>query len=116
MLEVPKQDQEHFDAVMKFAEANGLKEQLEQALDRLRNYSYYPDDPESVEKKCTLRRDYAPHSFAFEIYRPDPEKPGEWVFWFNGGLIFQGPKNPANGSAPSFTVSLAEGTGWFMHT
>ena len=34
----------------------------------------------------------------------------------NGGLIFQGPGLPADGSFPSLTVSLASGTGWFCHT
>jgi hypothetical protein len=31
-------------------------------------------------------------------------------------LIYQGPNCPADGSFPSLCVSLAPGTGWFVHT
>lgn len=64
--------------------------------------------------ECELYCDFAPLSFAFTmfIFKED----GERVPWFSGGLIYEGPNVPANGSAPSFTVSLEPGHGWFVHT
>jgi hypothetical protein len=41
---------------------------------------------------------------------------GQRKFSFNGGLIYQGPDSPADGSFPSLCVGLASGTGWFCHT
>jgi hypothetical protein len=63
-----------------------------------------------------LSGDFAPRSFSFCHYIL-PEKAGEKrQFGMNGGLIYQGPVSPADGSFPSLTVSLASGTGWFCHT
>jgi hypothetical protein len=62
--------------------------------------------------------DVAPYSFSFAHFalpKVTDEKP-ERKFWFNGGLIYQGPSVPADGSFPSLTVSLTPGTGWFCHT
>lgn len=40
-----------------------------------------------------------------------------WQHWFNGGLIYQGPAQPADGGFPSLTVSLdSTKHGWFVHT
>jgi hypothetical protein len=42
---------------------------------------------------------------------------GEYVSWFGGGLIYQGPDVPADGSFPSLTVSMnPTRIGWFVHT
>ena len=49
--------------------------------------------------------DFAPHSLCFSQPRG-----------LHGGFIYQGPDSPADGGAPSFTVSLAGGVGWFCHT
>ena len=47
---------------------------------------------------------------------PAYARSGERTFSYNGGMIYQGPSCPADGSFPSLTVSLASGTGWFCHT
>lgn len=113
---------EYLDAVKRFAQTMGLADQLQSRLDYLNAYAYHPDDTSfhcRTEKRCVLGKDFAPHSFSFAMYERDPEQPDNpdaWKFWFQGGLIYQGPDSPANGSGPSFTVSLAEGTGWFVHT
>ena len=52
-----------------------------------------------------LGKDFAPYSFDFALYRPGAKDARKFVF--NGGLIFQGPSCPADGSFPSLTVSLA---------
>lgn len=55
---------------------------------------------------ATLWIDFAPYSFGVTF-----------PTGIAGGLIFQGPSNPANGSAPSFTVSMdSSAVGWFLHT
>lgn len=95
--------QEYFDEVLKFAIERGLKEQLEKQLNYLDGYSGRQNT------LCKLYPDHAPHSFNFVMHR-DGQR------WFNGGLIFQSPDCPADGSFPTLTVSLAEGTGWFVHT
>lgn len=64
--------------------------------------------------RCVLYRDWAPLSFSFRIERRDLN--GEWVHWFNGGLIYSGPDVPLDGSMPSLTVSLTPYTGWGVHT
>jgi hypothetical protein len=64
-----------------------------------------------------LSYDFAPHSFSFAHYAlPNFTEDGERQFWFDGGLIYQGPESPANGLGPSLCVSPANGTGWFCHT
>jgi uncharacterized protein DUF4120 len=104
--------QEHFDKVKAFAKEQGLLEQLEKQLNYLNFYGGGEEDPNYC--RCDLYYDFAPYSFSFVLYRTrEGEEP---KMLMNGGLIFQGPKNPANGMAPSYTVSLAEGTGWFVHT
>ena len=64
--------------------------------------------------QCCLGYDFAPHSFAFAMFRPGPGEARKFIY--NGGLIFQGPSCPGDGSFPSLTVSLSSGTGWFCHT
>jgi hypothetical protein len=110
---------EHFEKVMQFAAQMGLVEQLYSRLDYLSSYANrkgctYAKD-EGKNTRCYLYSDFAPHSFAFTMMRQE-ELDGEWEMWFNGGLIYQGPECPADGSAPSFTVSLDKATGWFIHT
>ena len=85
----------------------GLSAQLERQLDYLATYGGH-------NYQCVLGNDFAPHSFDFALYRPGAKDARK--FFFNGGLIYQGPSCPADGSFPSLTVSLASGTGWFCHT
>ena len=100
MLEIL--DQEYYEEVIEFVDSIGLRKQFNEQIYRLTGFY----DAKAV---CKLGKDFAPHSFSFAVYL-------DGKFKFNGGLIYQGPDSPANGSAPSFTVSLAEGTGWFIHT
>lgn len=98
--------------VIVFAKTAGLYPQLEKQLLYLSTYGD-PDGDETYSR-CDLYKDFAPHSFAFVMYRRSED--GEYKRWFNGGLIYQGPDCPAGGGPPSFTVSLTSGTGWFVHT
>jgi hypothetical protein len=100
--------------VREFARAMGLSSQLERQLCWLDNYA---DHENERKRQCILHDDFAPHSFTFCHYRlPAFTEDGARKFNFNGGLIYQGPSCPADGSFPSLTVSLAGGTGWFCHT
>jgi hypothetical protein len=110
---------EHLEAVRAFARSIHLEDQLQRQLDFLRNYgqSGVPHDamPDgSRQNLCVLERDFAPYSFAFGVF--GPERDGKRKFLFNGALVYQGPGHPADGGFPSLCVSLAEGTGWFIHT
>ena len=101
------EDLDHLEQVREIARTADLSEQLERQLHYLANYGHHGN-------QCVLGKDFAPHSFSFAIYRPGPKDGRKFVF--NGGLIFQGPSQPADGSFPSLTVSLSSGTGWFCHT
>ncbi len=95
--------------VREFARSMGLSEQLERQL------HYLAGNRDG--RQCVLGYDFAPHSFAFANYvLPSHTANGQRHFSYNGGLIYQGPTSPADGSFPSLTVSLASGTGWFAHT
>jgi hypothetical protein len=102
----------HLENVRDFARRMGLSEQLERQLSFLGNGRCWGND-----SQCELRTDFAPHSFTFAHHiLPRASKSGKRAFVFNGGLIYQGPDSPADGSFPSLTVSLSSGTGWFCHT
>lgn len=83
------------DDIKPFAEKIGLTQQMLQSL-------FWLGGPSQV-RAAGLLWDHAPHSLCFSngLY---------------GGWIYQGPDSPANGGAPSFTVSLTPGVGWFAHT
>jgi hypothetical protein len=105
---------DRLEQVREFARSIGLSEQLERQLNYLHGYGSHDDAP---KRQCVLGYDFAPHSFSFARYvLPTSSKDGTRKFWFNGAMIWQGPSCPADGSFPSLTVSLAEGTGWFCHT
>lgn len=104
MLKLYKQHEkttERWSEIKKHAKAMGLQRQLARQLRALHRMSF--------GGVCLLGYDFAPLSMGFSVQRN-----GRTVI--NGGLIYQGPGSPADGSAPSFTVSLATGTGWFLHT
>jgi hypothetical protein len=106
-------DPDYLESVRAFARRIGKHEQLQKQLDYLSTYG----ETDEYETLCQLGKDFAPHSFSFRVLRVkrgDLESTA--TFRFNGGLIYQGPDSPADGSFPSLTVSLAEGTGWFVHT
>lgn len=101
---------EYLEEVREFARAIGRQSHLEHALTR------FSDEWFGADCRTVLGKDFAPYSFTFAVYQlPKPgEADGRLVI--HGGLIYQGPTSPADGSAPSFCVSLAEGIGWFTHT
>jgi hypothetical protein len=66
--------------------------------------------------RTVLFRDFAPHSFIFTVQRVD-DTGQKWERCMNGGLIYSGPDQPLDGSAPAFTVSMGESEiGWSVHT
>ena len=95
--------QEHLDYVRKFAAERGLTDQLQSKLDYLDTYA----GRENTE--CHLFQDFAPYSFEFVMLRGG-------VRWFNGGMIYQGPDQPGDGSFPALTVSLDSSHGWTINT
>jgi hypothetical protein len=50
------------------------------------------------------------------ILQPAYTESGQRKFLYNGGLIYQGPGPPGDGSFPSLSLSLTRGMGWFVHT
>ena len=107
---------ERFTEAKAFAEKMGLSEQFQSQLDYLDTYANGPGCTYAKEDgkntKCVLYSDRAPYSFGFVVWKFD----GSWNMWFEGGLIYEGPGCPADGSAPSFTVSLNPSNGWHIHT
>jgi hypothetical protein len=104
-------DEEQLDRleqVREFARSMGLSEQLERQL------HYLAGNRDG--RQCVLGYDFAPHSFSFAHYVLGSHTAnGQRHFSYNGGLIYQGPNCPGDGSSPSLSVSLASGTGWFAH-
>lgn len=97
----------------------GLRPQLIGQLQYLSEYASGPgcefDREKGGETRCMVYKDWAPHSFKLLMQgRKAPDQPWERIY--NGGLVYQGPDCPADGSFPSLTVSFAEGDGWFVHT
>jgi len=94
---------EHFRSCAAYADRIGLSEQFVCMFGRLKMIA------KNLGGTLHVTKDFAPHSMVFSIER-------ERVCLLNGGLIYQGPTQPANGSFPSLTVSLHNDTGWFIHT
>lgn len=97
---------DHFAKVMKFAIENGCADKLTERLAYLAGY-------QEGLNTCELHSDWAPNSFEFLMKRPDGTR------WFNGGLIYSGPGQPLNGSAPALTVGIGIDSsvhGWSVHT
>lgn len=89
---------EHLAAVEAFAKSVGAEEQLVKQIDYLRNYG-------GGNWKIRLGRDWAQHSFTVTWLRWSRAKE-EFVLAYNGGLLYGGPGQPRDGSAPAFSVSL----------
>jgi hypothetical protein len=101
------------DTVLFATEVNAL----EKLASKIHYLECYADPEKKGEARCTLYHDFAPHSFAFTIEKK--LKDGSWSLWFNGGLIYSGPGQPADGSMPALSVNV-EGTpaghDWSVHT
>lgn len=112
------QDVDYYNQVCDFANNNDLFEQFKQQIDFLDTYANRPgcmyDIDKGMNTRCKLYKDFAPYSFQFVMEKTDNGK--DWKFWFNGGLIYQGPTQPLDGSFPALTVSFNKNTGWSIHT
>jgi len=105
--------QEAYSEALEFAEKIGLKEQLISKIEYLNSYANSEDDPNNT--KCMLYKDWAPYSFGFTMLKKN--KAGEYVRWFNGGLIFHGSHdNGGDGSYPTLSVNVSPQNGWSIHT
>ena len=100
------QDPYHFATVLEWAVANKCHDKLIEKLDYLGNYS-------DEATTCWLYSDFALNSFKFVMERADGMR------WFSGGLIYSGPTQPLDGSAPALTVGIdidSSVHGWSVHT
>ena len=100
------EDPAHFATVFEWAVANKCHDKLMQRLDYLGHYS-------DEATTCRLYKDFAPNSFEFLMERADGTR------WFNGGLVYSGPTQPLDGSAPALTVGIGIDSsvhGWSVHT
>lgn len=104
--------EEHLAKTKEFAKKVGKMDNLQQRLDYLANYACPENDPEHT--KCELMHDFAPHSFYFNMLVKKKDT-GEYVHWFNGGLIWHGPGS-SGGSYPTLSVNLGPNDGWSVHT
>ncbi len=99
-------DPEHFLSVLKWAAEHDCATKLAERLNYLATYA-------NGDNICELYRDFAPHSFEFLMKHADGSR------WFNGGLIYSGPSQPLNGSAPALTVGIGVDNSqhnWSVHT
>jgi len=108
---------ERFEQVKKFAKEVGAIDEFQSGIDYLSSFG-----GNESKVKCVLFTDFADLSFRFVMYSMNHQSKKFEEFWFNGGLIYSGPGQPSDGSAPSFTVSLdsdaAKGKShkWSVHT
>lgn len=97
--------EEHFAEVTAFAKQAEASEALTNALSRLKNLA--------GDGTAYLHKDFAPLSFAFMIL----DKAGKRDLV--GGMIYSGPSQILNGSAPTYTVGVEPPSidhKWSIHT
>lgn len=97
--------EEHFKHVMDFAKQHACEEAL---ISKLRRLQEYGDGTTTF-----LHQDFAPLSFAFLVQ----DAAGRRVLV--GGLIYSGPNQRLDGSAPAYSVSVDPPTNehrWSIHT
>ena len=106
--------EEHLAAVRAHADALGAqaRQSLEEQLSYLEHFA-------GDTCECELSKDFAPWSFSFVLYKVLEGQ--ERRRWFNGGLIYYGPRESGVG-APQLSVSLNVFTDagakarWEVHT
>ena len=99
---------DHYNAVLDFAIKNHAEAQLRSRLARLEQMCNEP------LTRCYLHKDFAPYSFAFML-----ETPGSQRRPIVGGLIYNGPGQPGDGSGPAYSVNIdppADLHSWSIHT
>jgi len=100
---------EYLASVVAFAQNTGQ-------IDKLKEKFKYLEEYGTGDTVVHIRKDFAPMSFSFMMYRKDKET-GDPKPWFNGGMIYHGPHdNGGDGSAPTFSVNLSPTDGWSIHT
>lgn len=113
--------EEYFEEVERFADASGRKEQF---LNRLKRLVWGDTSDEELtvwgrpckKVRARLYKDFAPYSFEF-VLEVLYEDENDWIFQFNGGLIFHGDHdNGGDGGGPTFSVNLSPQDGWSVHT
>lgn len=125
MLQITNQT--YFDEVAAEAAQLGIRDRLDAKLEYLKCYGWkHNADGNEVSNdgsaddsyRVELGYDFARLSFG--ILWMQRGEDGEFSLAMNGGLIFDGPSSPCNGSAPQFCVNLGErgdGKGdWGVHT
>jgi len=106
------QCEEHYVKVLAFATKTGKFEDLRKNLDYLDTYA---DQDKQGLTECLLFSDFAPNSFHFIMNKKNSK--GDYVRWFNGGLIFHGSHDGyGSGEAPTLAVTVNPTDGWSIHT
>jgi hypothetical protein len=96
--------------VRAFAAKRGLSDQLEQ---QLKHMARFFDHDETGRARTELRKDFAPYSFLFDVFRKTENFD---IHIFNGGCIYFGPGDTGSG-APQFTCRIGDvSEGWSCHT
>jgi len=120
---IDKSPEGYLQSVKDFAKQIGKEDDLDKKLDYLHNYANQDRNHDVDEKlpeekhytRCLLFKDFAPYSFEFMMERKNDD--GEYVRWFNGGLIFHGNHDGfGSGSYPTLSVCLNPTDGWSIHT
>ena len=105
---------------VKFALEMGLAEHF---VRKLAYFATYAWGNSCGPLRTMLMKDYAPHSFHFMMQEAKLVRDSggllewSWKARMNGGIIYSGPEQPLDGSAPAFTVSVDPAQhGWSIHT
>jgi hypothetical protein len=112
MLIMSDELQERVERTRVFAASVGELVQFENSL---RYLAEYGGNPENVQ--TTLYPDFAMHSFGFSIAFKQAD--GTFKHWCSGGLIYDGPGAPCDGSFPQLTVNVNRNArihNWGIHT
>jgi len=87
----------------------GLRHQLERELAFLDSFAA------PIITRCTLFADHAALSFTFLLEALAAD--GVWRHWFQGALIYHGPRGGGESSGPlTLAASMAPFHGWQIHT
>lgn len=103
--------QKQLDGAREFAKSQGedILAQLEEKLAYLEHYA-------GDTCECVLFKDFAPYSFEFTLSKVNSET-GERRQWFQGGLVYHGPRSTGVGFPElSVTLSPSERGHWEIHT
>lgn len=79
-------------------------------------------EPTDVPITAVIGADHAPMSLGFALFRgaDTPQVPsGKFDVTWAGGFIYEGPRQPLNGSAPALTVNIGGDSSqhsWSVHT